>query len=69
MQIQHCLIFTKLCLAFVSIALNNAAMADGPMFKAGAAMSNITPSIASNQTAGSSRRQATHVHDELHLPV
>jgi hypothetical protein len=27
---------------------------------------NITPPIGSDQTIGASKRQATHVHDELH---
>jgi len=41
-------------------------MSDEPTFQAGAAMSNITPPIGLNQTVRSSKRQATHVHDELH---
>ncbi|MCH9653656.1 MAG: hypothetical protein K0U86_17945 [Planctomycetes bacterium] len=66
MRIQRHLIFTSLCLAFVSLGFANAAMSDEPTFQAGAAMSNITPSIGSNQTVRSNKRQATHVHDELH---
>ncbi|WP_339685731.1 hypothetical protein [Gimesia maris] len=66
MRIQRHLIFTSLCLAFVLPGFANAAMSDEPTFQAGAAMSNITPSIGSNQTGRSSKRQATHVHDELH---
>ncbi|MBA4019782.1 MAG: hypothetical protein C0483_21665 [Pirellula sp.] len=43
-----------------------AAAPDKPVFRAGAATSNITPSIGSASNARSSRPEATHVHDELH---
>ncbi|HBL42357.1 neutral/alkaline non-lysosomal ceramidase N-terminal domain-containing protein [Gimesia sp.] len=66
MRIQRHLIFTSLCLAFVSLGFADAAMSDEPTFQAGAAMSNITPPIVPNPTARTSKRQATHVHDELH---
>ncbi|MEQ8638964.1 neutral/alkaline non-lysosomal ceramidase N-terminal domain-containing protein [Gimesia maris] len=66
MRIQCALIFTILCLAFVLSGFANTAMSDEPTFQAGAVMSNITPPIGSNQTGRSSKRQATHVHDELH---
>lgn len=66
MRIQHHLLLTGLCLAIVSLGFPGAAIADEPVFQAGAATSNITPPLASNQAARSSRRQATHVHDELH---
>jgi len=41
-------------------------MSDELTFRAGAATSNITPSISPDQTVRASKRQATHVHDELH---
>ncbi|WP_417390431.1 neutral/alkaline non-lysosomal ceramidase N-terminal domain-containing protein [Gimesia sp.] len=66
MRIQRHFIFTSLCLAFVSLGFADAAMSDEPKFQAGAALSNITPPIVPNPTARTSKRQATHVHDELH---
>jgi hypothetical protein len=42
-----------------------AAGADKPVFRAGAATSNITPPIDS-ESADPRKRDATHVHDELH---
>lgn len=66
MQIPRHIIFTNLCLALVSLGFAGAAMSDEPTFQAGAATSNITPPIGSEQTVGASKRQATHVHDELH---
>ncbi len=66
MLIQRHLISTSLCLAFVLTGFANNAMSDEPTFQAGAAMSNITPPIVSNPSARTSKRQATHVHDELH---
>lgn len=65
MGIQRHLVFTSLCLAIVSLRLSDAALSDEPTFRAGAATSNITPPIGSDQTVGASKRQATHVHDEL----
>jgi hypothetical protein len=41
-------------------------VSDEPVFRAGAATSNITPPIGSDPTVRSSKPQATHVHDELH---
>ncbi len=38
----------------------------GPPFRAGAAMSNITPWLGISVNGGMSDRKATHVHDELH---
>jgi hypothetical protein len=58
----------SLCLGLV-LALPQlvaTAVADEPVFRAGAATSNITPPIGSYQAARSSRPTATHVHDELH---
>ena len=66
MRTRRHLIFTSLCLALVSLGLADAAMSDEPMFRAGAATSNITPPIGSDPTVRSSKPQATHVHDELH---
>ncbi|MCA8985652.1 MAG: hypothetical protein R3C12_04290 [Planctomycetaceae bacterium] len=66
MRVQRQLLFTGLCLAFVLTGFAEAAISDEPIFRAGAATSNITPPIDSDSTARSSNRQATHVHDELH---
>ncbi|HJN08197.1 MAG TPA: hypothetical protein QF564_05865 [Pirellulaceae bacterium] len=66
MRIPRRRIFTSLGLALVSLGFAGAAMSDEPTFQAGAATSNITPPIGSDQTLGASKRQATHVHDELH---
>jgi hypothetical protein len=60
------LIFTSLCLAFVSLDFADAATPDEPVLRAGAATSNITPSIGSAPAVRSNKPQATHVHDELH---
>jgi hypothetical protein len=57
---------TRQCLALVSLDLADAAVSDEPMFRAGAATSNITPSIGADPTVRTSKPQATHVHDELH---
>jgi len=65
MKIQRHLIYTNLCLAFVLLGLTDVAMSDELTFQAGAATSNITPPIGSEQTVRS-KREATHVHDELH---
>jgi hypothetical protein len=58
---QSLLILTSLCLAFASLDL----VAAAPVFRAGAATSNITPTIAVESGARTSRPPATHVHDEL----
>ncbi|HRX80340.1 MAG TPA: hypothetical protein P5307_14815, partial [Pirellulaceae bacterium] len=63
MRIPRRCIFTSLFLVFVSLGLSGTAMSDQPTFQAGAATSNITPPIAADVA---SKRQATHVHDELH---
>ncbi len=60
------LIYTSLCFALLSFVLINAAKSDEPTFQAGAATSNITPPIGSNQSVRAGKRSATHVHDELH---
>ncbi|MCA9122731.1 MAG: hypothetical protein KDB11_21225, partial [Planctomycetales bacterium] len=65
MRISRRLIFTSHFIAFVSLGFVGAALSDEPTFRAGAATSNITPPIGSDQTVGASKRQATHVHDEL----
>ncbi len=56
-------IITRLCLAFASLGLSEAA---APVFRAGAATSNITPAIGADPKIRTSRPPATHVHDELH---
>jgi neutral ceramidase len=62
MRTQSLLLLTSLCLAFASLDL----VAAAPVFRAGAATSNITPTIAVEAGARTSRPPATHVHDELH---
>jgi neutral ceramidase len=62
MRIPSLLIVASLCLVFVSRDLAAAA----PVFRAGAAMSDITPSISADPKIRTSRPPATHVHDELH---
>jgi neutral ceramidase len=62
MRPQSLLLLTSLCLAFTSLDL----VAAAPVFRAGAATSNITPTIAVEAGARTSRPPATHVHDELH---
>jgi neutral ceramidase len=59
---QRLLPLAILCLAFAALDLARAA----PVFRAGAATSNITPPIAAESGARSSRPPATHVHDDLH---
>ena len=66
MRTQRQLIFTSLCLAFVSLDLADAATPDEPVFRAGAATSNITPPIGADPAVRTSKPPATHVHDELH---
>ncbi len=56
-------IITRLCLALASLGLSEAAT---PVFRAGAATSNITPAIGADPKIRTSRPPATHVHDELH---
>jgi len=56
----------SLCLALAAPGLTADAAPDKPVFRAGAATSNITPPIGTYQAACSSRPSATHVHDELH---
>ncbi len=60
------LIFISVCFALVSIDHVDAATPDEPVFRAGAATSNITPPIGADPTVRTSRPPATHVHDELH---
>lgn len=66
MRTQYSLTIASLCLVLALSVHGDAARADAPVFRAGAATSNITPSIGSYGAARSSRTQATHVHDELH---
>ena len=60
---QRLRVITRLCLAFASLGLSEAAT---PVFRAGAATSNITPAIGADPKTRTSRPPATHVHDELH---
>lgn len=66
MRIPCLLIFASLTLALALFDLARAAAPDGPVFRAGAATSNITPSIGADPAVRTSKPQATHVHDELH---
>lgn len=66
MRTQRQLILTSVFHAFVLLDLAIAATPDEPVFRAGAATSNITPSIGADPTVRTSKPQATHVHDELH---
>ena len=66
MRTQYQLIFASLFLVLSSLDRADAVMPDKPVFRAGAATSNITPPISSPVNVRSSRRTATHVHDELH---
>ncbi|WP_145088058.1 hypothetical protein [Anatilimnocola aggregata] len=60
------MIFAGLCLAFLSLCLVDVATPDDRVFRAGAATSNITPSIGADPNVRTSKPPATHVHDELH---
>lgn len=60
---QRLRIVTRLCLALTSLGLCEAAP---PVFRAGAATSNITPAIGADPAIRTNRPPATHVHDELH---
>ena len=62
MRTRSQFILTSLCLAFTSLDLFAAA----PVFRAGAATSNITPPIGADPAIRTNRPPATHVHDELH---
>jgi hypothetical protein len=66
MRTQLHFIFTSLGVALVLLGSVETAMAEEPILRAGAATSNITPSIGAHPMARSSQPQATHVHDELH---
>jgi hypothetical protein len=66
MRSQFQFVFLSLCLVLVSLDLADAAAADAPVFRAGAATSNITPSIGGDPTVRTSKPPPTHVHDELH---
>ena len=59
------LIVLSLGLGFVSLDFA-AAAPEKPVFRAGAATSNITPPIGADPKVRTSRPPATHVHDELH---
>ena len=66
MSRQRQLLLASLSLALVSLAGGDAARSDEPVFRAGAATSNITPPISADPAVRTSRPPATHVHDELH---
>ncbi|MBL8827993.1 MAG: hypothetical protein JNM18_13530 [Planctomycetaceae bacterium] len=59
------LLLASFCLAFILLH-DTADAADKPVFRAGAATSNITPPIGADSRVRTSRPPATHVHDELH---
>lgn len=63
---RYLLAVIGLCLASVSQARLDAVYGNAPVFRAGAATSNITPPIGADPTVKSSKPPATHVHDELH---
>lgn len=60
------LTFIGVFLAAVTLGLADAAEPNAPVFRAGAATSNITPPIGADPAVKSSKPPATHVHDELH---
>ncbi|MCB1224422.1 MAG: hypothetical protein KDK99_01310 [Verrucomicrobiales bacterium] len=62
MRTGRLLFVAGLCLTLASQAV----AADSPVFRAGAATSDITPSISADAKIRTSRPPATHVHDELH---
>jgi neutral ceramidase len=66
MHLRFQLPLLGLCLGLVSFGYAEAAAPDKPVFRAGAATSNITPPIGADPTIRTSRPPATHVHDELH---
>ncbi len=66
MRSMDSLVFVSLCLSLATFGFSEEAKPNKPVFRAGAATSNITPPIGSFLAARSSRPQATHVHDELH---
>ncbi|MFP4499722.1 MAG: neutral/alkaline non-lysosomal ceramidase N-terminal domain-containing protein [Candidatus Hydrogenedentota bacterium] len=51
----------------LSPVVSNAAEADTPVFRAGAAVSNITPPLGSEIVGNWGKPLATHIHDELHV--
>lgn len=55
-----------LMLATLVVAFASQSQAETPVFRAGAATSNITPPIGADPRIRTSRPPATHVHDELH---
>lgn len=53
-----------LCLGVLT--LTTAAAQETPVFKAGAATSNLTPKLGASVNGGMTDQRARHVHDELH---
>jgi len=62
---NRCRLALSLCLVLASLDHAAAAAPEKPVFRAGAATSNITPAIGAEAANGKGRPQATHVHDEL----
>ena len=57
----------SLCIAAAAfVAIASQTHAQPPVFRAGAATSNITPPLGSDIVGGFAPFPATHVHDELH---
>ncbi len=57
---------TLAVLACSTLPLNHAALAEAAAFRAGAALSNITPPLGSDIVGNWGTPKATHIHDELH---
>lgn len=68
MFIVRQLFVSSLCVVSACFDVADATAADGPapVFRAGAATSNITPPIGADPAVRTSRPPATHVHDDLH---
>jgi len=54
-------------LACLPLAVGNAGEADTPVFRAGAAVGNITPPLGSYIVGNWESPEATHIHDDLHV--
>ena len=58
--------FSLLVVAITLTLTTGPSRAQAPVFRAGAATSNITPPLGSDIVGGFAPFPATHVHDELH---
>ncbi len=58
---------TLAVLACFALLPSNAPAADAPLFRAGAALSNITPPLGSDIVGNWGTPKATYIHDELHV--